>query len=141
MPHAARQFDRPVLRQRDNFTQASSRRKYGASIGIAIAVSSVHCGNARRHSEASKASLSTAPRSKRWLALPGRSAAAVCRSRSCRRSLLRPPPCISRCGRARAFLNRAFVAGDCLIRFRYAALGALRWESKIGWNLSVGFVL
>ena len=35
MPHAARQFDRPVLRQHDNFTQACSRRKYAASIGIA----------------------------------------------------------------------------------------------------------
>src|ERR1700692_2156914 len=38
MPHAARQFDRSVLRQHDNFTQACSRRKYAASIGIAIAV-------------------------------------------------------------------------------------------------------
>ena len=38
MPHAARQFDRSVLRQHDNFTQACSRRKYAASVGIAIAV-------------------------------------------------------------------------------------------------------
>jgi cystathionine beta-lyase/cystathionine gamma-synthase len=38
MPHAARQFDRSVLRQHDNFTQACNRRKYAASIGIAIAV-------------------------------------------------------------------------------------------------------
>jgi hypothetical protein len=35
MPHPARQFDRRVSRQHDNFAQARSRRKYAASVAIA----------------------------------------------------------------------------------------------------------